>query len=76
VIHVAASGGRPDGRPGKGAVRGSPNEYDVAIVGGGAHLARLVLGEQADPGLAQFHPSRFARGARLSAGFGDARILA
>jgi glycine/D-amino acid oxidase-like deaminating enzyme len=42
----------------------------------GAHVATLVLGEQHDPGLAQFHPSRFARGERLDAGFGDARILA
>jgi glycine/D-amino acid oxidase-like deaminating enzyme len=42
----------------------------------GAHIARLVLGEQHDSRLAQFHPSRFARGGRLNAGFGDARILA
>lgn len=42
----------------------------------GAHVATLVLGEQHDPRLAQFHPSRFARGERLDAGFGDARILA
>jgi glycine/D-amino acid oxidase-like deaminating enzyme len=42
----------------------------------GYHVARLVLGEPADPRLAQFHPGRFARGALLEAGFGDARILA
>lgn len=42
----------------------------------GAHVAGLVLGEQHDERLAQFEPGRFARGARLNAGFGDAHILA
>ena len=42
----------------------------------GAQVARLVLGEPADPRLGQFHPGRFARGTELAAGFGDARIIA
>lgn len=42
----------------------------------GYHVTRLVVGDQADPRLGQFHPARFARGIHLEAGFGDARILA
>jgi sarcosine oxidase, subunit beta len=42
----------------------------------GYQIARLVLGEQSDPRMGQFHPDRFARGVHLGAGFGDARILA
>ncbi len=41
----------------------------------GRHVADLVLGGPADPGLAQFHPRRFAEHAELAAGYGDARIL-
>jgi glycine/D-amino acid oxidase-like deaminating enzyme len=42
----------------------------------GRHVTRLVIGDQADPRLGQFHPARFARGKYLEAGFCDARILA
>jgi len=42
----------------------------------GYHVTRLVIGDQPDPRLGQFHPARFARGTYLEAGFGDARILA
>lgn len=42
----------------------------------GGQVARLTLGEPADPRLGRFHPGRFARGAELDAGFGDARIIA
>ncbi len=41
----------------------------------GGHIASLVLGEETDPGLDEFRPSRFAEGSTLSAGYGDARIL-
>jgi sarcosine oxidase subunit beta len=40
----------------------------------GKHVAELVMGHP-DPRLAQFHPSRFATGELLSAGYRDARIL-
>lgn len=40
----------------------------------GDHVARLLLGD-ADPGLAQFTPGRFAAGATLAGGYGAARIL-
>jgi glycine/D-amino acid oxidase-like deaminating enzyme len=42
----------------------------------GGQVARLTLGEPTDPRLDQFHPGRFARGAALGAGFGEARIIA
>jgi glycine/D-amino acid oxidase-like deaminating enzyme len=41
----------------------------------GRRVADLLTGEPADPGLAQFHPDRFAAGRELVGGFGDARIL-
>ncbi|HZD17613.1 MAG TPA: FAD-binding oxidoreductase [Actinomycetota bacterium] len=41
----------------------------------GAHVAAMVLGEEADPGLAAFDPFRFEDGRTLRAGYGDARIL-
>jgi glycine/D-amino acid oxidase-like deaminating enzyme len=41
----------------------------------GAHVADLVLGMPAHPGLASFSPSRFEAGEDLPAGFGEARIL-
>ena len=41
----------------------------------GAHIADLVTGADADPGLEQFHPRRFERARTLDAGFGEARIL-
>jgi glycine/D-amino acid oxidase-like deaminating enzyme len=41
----------------------------------GRHVADLLTGAEADPGLAQFHPSRFARGALVDAGYGEAKIL-
>jgi glycine/D-amino acid oxidase-like deaminating enzyme len=41
----------------------------------GRHVAALVLGEDADPALSDFHPSRFERGLALAAGYRDARIL-
>lgn len=40
----------------------------------GLEVARMVLGDP-DPGLAQFSHSRFAAGAALDAGWGEARIL-
>jgi glycine/D-amino acid oxidase-like deaminating enzyme len=40
----------------------------------GKKVAELVMGNP-DPGLAQFHPRRFAAGELLSAGYRDARIL-
>ena len=41
----------------------------------GAHIADLLTGADADPGLEQFHPRRFERAGGLDAGFGEARIL-
>jgi glycine/D-amino acid oxidase-like deaminating enzyme len=41
----------------------------------GGHVASLVLGEETDPELAQFHPSRFEQGVTLPAGYGSARIM-
>jgi glycine/D-amino acid oxidase-like deaminating enzyme len=41
----------------------------------GKHLAELVTGGEVDPGLWQFHPSRFEQKGALEAGYGEARIL-
>lgn len=41
----------------------------------GRQIAGLLTGGGHDPGLDQFTPERFATGATLDAGFGDARIL-
>ncbi len=41
----------------------------------GAHIADLLTGADADPGLEQFHPRRFEQAGALDAGFGEARIL-
>ncbi len=42
----------------------------------GGHVADLVTGTpEPDPGLADFDPFRFERGAAMAAGYGDARIL-
>jgi glycine/D-amino acid oxidase-like deaminating enzyme len=41
----------------------------------GGHVAALVAGDDVDPAIREFHPSRFAEGRRLAAGYGDARIL-
>ena len=41
----------------------------------GAHIADLLTGGEADPGLDQFHPRRFEQAGALDAGFGEARIL-
>ena len=41
----------------------------------GGHIADLITGADADPGLEQFHPRRFERAGALDAGFGEARIL-
>ena len=41
----------------------------------GRHIADLVTGSDVDPGLRDFDPARFSRGARLDAGYRDARIL-
>ena len=41
----------------------------------GAHIADLLTGIDADPGLEQFHPRRFREAVALDAGFGEARIL-
>lgn len=41
----------------------------------GAHVAAMVLGDQVDPGLAEFGPFRFEDGRTLRAGYRDARIL-
>lgn len=41
----------------------------------GRHIADLLMGETPDPGLAQFHPARFAGGGTLAAGYRAARIL-
>src|SRR5204862_502337 len=41
----------------------------------GKHVADLVAGNPVDPGLAQFHPSRFDEGHPLAAGYRSARIL-
>ena len=41
----------------------------------GKHVADLVVGEKWDPGVEQFHPSRFEGERALSAGYGEARIL-
>jgi sarcosine oxidase subunit beta len=41
----------------------------------GTHIADLLTGVDADPGIAQFHPHRFEQPGALDAGFGEARIL-
>src|SRR5207244_13423430 len=41
----------------------------------GKHVADLVAGDPVDPGLAQFHPSRFDAGRPLAAGYRRARSL-
>jgi len=41
----------------------------------GRHVAGLVLGEDVDPALHDFHPRRFDEGVTLAAGYRDARIL-
>lgn len=41
----------------------------------GRHIAGLVLGDQVDSGLSEFHPRRFDSKRLLAAGFGAARIL-
>jgi glycine/D-amino acid oxidase-like deaminating enzyme len=41
----------------------------------GRHVADLVQGADADPGIEQFHPRRFAEHHELGAGYGSARIL-
>jgi sarcosine oxidase, subunit beta len=41
----------------------------------GRHVADLLAGAEADPGLKEFHPLRFAEGHSLRAGYGQARIL-
>ena len=41
----------------------------------GAHIADLLTGVEADPGLEQLHPRRFEEAGALDAGFGEARIL-
>jgi len=41
----------------------------------GREVAAMVLGEQTDPGLAEFSPARFEEGRRLDAGYREARIL-
>jgi glycine/D-amino acid oxidase-like deaminating enzyme len=41
----------------------------------GRHVADLVTGAGADPGLGQFDPGRFAEDRGLDAGYGAARIL-
>ena len=41
----------------------------------GRHVADLMLGEEGDPAIHDFHPRRFAEGQQLAAGYRDARIL-
>jgi glycine/D-amino acid oxidase-like deaminating enzyme len=41
----------------------------------GVHIADLLTGVDAYPGLEQFHPRRFEQADALDAGFGEARIL-
>jgi glycine/D-amino acid oxidase-like deaminating enzyme len=41
----------------------------------GRHVADLILDETPAPGLAEFHPGRFAAGAEVKGGYGRARIL-
>jgi sarcosine oxidase, subunit beta len=41
----------------------------------GRHVAGLVAGDEVDPGIMEFHPSRFDEGRDVSAGWGEARIL-
>ena len=41
----------------------------------GREVAAMALGEETDPGLAEFSPSRFEEGRRLDAGYRGARIL-
>jgi sarcosine oxidase subunit beta len=41
----------------------------------GEHVADLVLGEEGEGALAEFHPFRFERGRMMGAGYGEARIL-
>ncbi len=41
----------------------------------GRHVADLVLDGNPSPGLAEFHPDRFAAGAEVKGGYGRARIL-
>jgi glycine/D-amino acid oxidase-like deaminating enzyme len=41
----------------------------------GRHVADLLTGVPADPGLAQFAPDRFTRGALVDGGYGAAKII-
>ena len=41
----------------------------------GRHVAALVTGDEVDPGIVEFHPSRFDEGRAVSGGWGEARIL-
>jgi glycine/D-amino acid oxidase-like deaminating enzyme len=41
----------------------------------GGHVAALVAGDDVDPGIHEFHPSRFDEGRTVSGGWGEARIL-
>lgn len=41
----------------------------------GRHVADLVTGGPADPGIAAFHPDRFLDGGALTGGYGQAKIL-
>jgi glycine/D-amino acid oxidase-like deaminating enzyme len=41
----------------------------------GRHVADQVTGAPTDPRLEDFHPRRFAVGASIEAGYGEARIL-
>ncbi|RBQ19399.1 FAD-binding oxidoreductase [Spongiactinospora rosea] len=89
LIDSAAAGGytglydvAPDWQPLIGYVT-----ENVAVVAGtaghgfkwapalGRHVADLLTGAPADPGLAQFAPDRFSRGALVDGGFGAAKIM-
>lgn len=41
----------------------------------GRHVAALIAGNEVDPGMVEFHPSRFDEGRAVSGGWGEARIL-
>ena len=41
----------------------------------GAIVADLVMGQEVDEGIGQFHPRRFDAGELLEAGYGTARII-
>jgi len=57
------------------ALPSSPGNVMRVADAAGQDVQQVVVGSSANPGLRDFDPARFSRGARLDAGYRDARIL-